>query len=641
MTFSLENYVTGIILPPLGIPPPVCPPYAEVGYDRQNGACAVAVNGFIVVARLGFGGRPCSEQQEFRNRNPKPRTLKRRFIKDPVWGNIEVLHWETDLLESFLLTRLHNVVQNSSAFKIYPGLRHSRFCHTLGVTHVAAQMFVNIILNSEPAAVGQLKREAKEVENQIPSEAADLIRDNVTQLFRCPAEYACLFAVVRLGAILHDVGHLPYSHVFEHALEAFLSNRFRGLDSIESTASERRSELTKALDTLQQTDDALRDAKLHEVLGCAVIRMLGCRVMASHLQLKPLLQLVYKMFVQGQLPATRSVISGTLDADRIDFVRRDGLFSGLQGSAVDYGRLFACYELGSFSSSGGHQVWAVRPSIRARSEAEKLLTERFQTYKYIVSHHRVHFFDEVMERLLLRLLCSGKLNNLLDTLLGIVNSASEDFEEYHPTESQERGETFLSLLYDFDDSWLDYQIRQAVRDLRKSGHKSGEAKAVLELFDAYNVSARKYVSLFKRDDDYDKTLRAIRPEWVFDGTSESANIRAKILPYVQKIKYRVEEKLKSELGVVAIVGDVASKANNGVRDSDAARFIGVTGVVSHLSEKIKASALFNVWYVSSSGKNGQQATHGVLEKVVDYIEAAIQEDLSKAKERHAAGLDLQ
>jgi hypothetical protein len=51
----------------------------------------------------------------------EPKVDKRRLIKDPVWGNLELFSWEGRLVNHFLFNRLHNIVQNSSAYKVYPG----------------------------------------------------------------------------------------------------------------------------------------------------------------------------------------------------------------------------------------------------------------------------------------------------------------------------------------------------------------------------------------------------------------------------------------------------------------------------------------------------------------------------------------
>ena len=74
---------------------------------------------------------------------------KRHFIADPIWGQIELFPWETKILNHFVFNRLHDVMQNSCAYKVYPGLKYSRFLHSIGVLHTATEIFTNCIINIE------------------------------------------------------------------------------------------------------------------------------------------------------------------------------------------------------------------------------------------------------------------------------------------------------------------------------------------------------------------------------------------------------------------------------------------------------------------------------------------------------------
>src|SRR5260370_13421708 len=101
--------------------------------------------------------------------------IKRRFIKDPIWGNIELLPWEATLLNHFLVNRLHHIIQNSCAYLVYPGLRYSRFVHSIGVMHVATQMFVNVLTNSDEIYLQKLLNESQTI--------TDLFSNDYKQIF--------------------------------------------------------------------------------------------------------------------------------------------------------------------------------------------------------------------------------------------------------------------------------------------------------------------------------------------------------------------------------------------------------------------------------------------------------------------------
>ena len=158
---------------------------------------------------------------------------KRRFIKDPVWGHVEIFAWEREVLNHELVSRLNGVVQNSCAFKVYPSLKYSRYAHSIGAMHVITQMYVNLVRNTlgdarpENMAAKQLRQEIAWVNDQLQrmpgaDEYLPTVKTLVAGSFPMKPEHALPLVVLRFCAMLHDIGHLPYSHLFEHALGAFI-----------------------------------------------------------------------------------------------------------------------------------------------------------------------------------------------------------------------------------------------------------------------------------------------------------------------------------------------------------------------------------------------------------------------------------
>lgn len=108
-------------------------------------------------------------------------------VNDPVWGTIRLLPLEVLVLDSPLLQRLRYVRQLGVVHWIYPGAVHSRFEHTLGVLH-QAHALITAINEATPTGSG-------------------------------PAIDHHHAGLVRLCAVLHDIGHGVFSHVSEHAID--------------------------------------------------------------------------------------------------------------------------------------------------------------------------------------------------------------------------------------------------------------------------------------------------------------------------------------------------------------------------------------------------------------------------------------
>ena len=102
-------------------------------------------------------------------------------IKDPVHGYIYITKAEKEIIDSFPMQRLHRLRQLAGAEFVYPGANHTRFEHSVGVMYLAGLLS----------------------ENQNLSQY--LSEDEVQ--------------ILRIAALLHDVGHGPFSHVFEHLLD--------------------------------------------------------------------------------------------------------------------------------------------------------------------------------------------------------------------------------------------------------------------------------------------------------------------------------------------------------------------------------------------------------------------------------------
>ena len=103
-------------------------------------------------------------------------------IRDPLWDNIRLEPAAVSAIDTAAFQRLRYVRQLGHAFLVYPGATHSRFEHALGTYHLARRALATLEERGELGGVSEADRLA-----------------------------------VRLAALLHDIGHYPFSHALEEA----------------------------------------------------------------------------------------------------------------------------------------------------------------------------------------------------------------------------------------------------------------------------------------------------------------------------------------------------------------------------------------------------------------------------------------
>lgn len=107
-------------------------------------------------------------------------------IRCPVHGFIPIDDWEREIINHRVFQRLRRIGQLAWTDQVYPGAMHTRFEHSLGVMHVADMLYASIVKRS---------REVLRAELTYTEEGFGRDRK-----------------LVRLAALLHDVGHTPFSH---------------------------------------------------------------------------------------------------------------------------------------------------------------------------------------------------------------------------------------------------------------------------------------------------------------------------------------------------------------------------------------------------------------------------------------------
>ncbi len=273
-------------------------------------------------------------------------------IRDPIHGTIVVSDEEKQVVDSRFFQRLRNVRQLGFGDLAFPGATHTRHIHSLGAMHVASRLFDAL---SATASLSPAARER----------------------FR---------AIVRLAVLCHDLGHMPLSH----ASESIAPPRARlGLPAwlgpgAGPTAS--HEDFTARL---------LLDSSLTPVLEQAY-RPLGVTpaLVASLVsgQRPP----GEAAFVDGGVdwtPALRALVSGELDADRMDYLLRDSFYTG-----VNYGRYDIEWILQNLTAAERDGAAVLALSKVAIFAFEDFLLSRYHMFLSVYYHHTSVSYDHMLKR---------------------------------------------------------------------------------------------------------------------------------------------------------------------------------------------------------------------------------------------------
>jgi len=252
-------------------------------------------------------GRPQRHRPGYLSPMVEPKDLE--VIRDPLWDNIRLDRPALLALDTAAVQRLRYVRQVGHAFLVYPGATHTRFEHALGAYHLTRRALASL------EERGELER--------VP-------------------EDDCL--AVRLAALLHDIGHYPFSHALEEA--GFPSHEQLGVAKL------RQGDLGE---------------RLAEIGGECFAETLGALIRGT----------------SGS--ALQGLISGSLDLDKIDYLSRDARMCGVPYGTVDVDRLLATLTLVE-TAPGRYEVGVLEKGVSA---LESLLFAKYQMYRNVYWHHAV------------------------------------------------------------------------------------------------------------------------------------------------------------------------------------------------------------------------------------------------------------
>jgi HD superfamily phosphohydrolase len=231
--------------------------------------------------------------------------MKKNYLDiiDPIHDFIRVYDHELSIIDNPIFQRLRRIRQLSGAHLTYPAAQHTRFEHSLGVMHIASQ--AGHALNEK----GFLKPDDMQI--------------------------------LRLAGLLHDIGHGPFSHLFEEIIQE------------KKTSHE---DFGKEIILKSEIGDSLSKNGFNKKLITKIA------------------------FGDSKFQYMNEIVSGALSADMMDYLLRDGYFTGAEHAKIDHKRLTQSLDI--------HQK-KLALERSALYSFESMMHSRYQMFKAVYFHKTV------------------------------------------------------------------------------------------------------------------------------------------------------------------------------------------------------------------------------------------------------------
>ena len=278
-------------------------------------------------------------------------------VLDNVHGFIYYTRAEEQIMNTLLFKRLQSIKQLSIVNWVFPGSEHTRYIHSLGVMYIADKMAEHLSLSDEERKI------------------------------------------VRLAGLLHDIGHYPLSHVCEFPykknLESFPDDNFctqinqKILSQIEALGEEENSQY------------------MEQSMGCHHEKI-GAHIVCNNEEIRKIIidecgsdapDIIADM-ITGNIerkdtdPLLVQMLHSELDADGIDYLMRDAMFSGTSFGAFELDQLIGCMEIGEYE---GRRILCISP--KGIAAADQYLINKFFSYSQVVFNKHIGITEWMAEQI--------------------------------------------------------------------------------------------------------------------------------------------------------------------------------------------------------------------------------------------------
>lgn len=425
---------------------------------------------------------------------------KGKIIRDVVHGDIFIEDRFVSVIDTKEFQRLRRIKQLSVANMVFPGAEHTRFAHCIGTFHVMRQ----IIEHFEPL----FQKCGIEIEEADKNAAL-------------------------VAALLHDIGHGPYSHAFEGVLKELgyqdVNHEQLGAQIIQN----KNTEINKVL--VNEFGEGFPERVANIILKKQEVKEKSFDGSAQTLNLQFVLS---------------SLLSSQLDADRMDYMLRDSWYTGAKYGTIDLSRTINSMSL---AINPENDCFCVCVGERYLVDIENCLLGRYQMHKEVYYHSIKCEMEEVISKILLRakiLYRAGKLRDaeqLPDAVKIMFEGRAFDVTKY-------------ILL---DDNIMHYLFWKWTQD---------EDPELAELCDTL-INRNKYTKfVVKSEADIDNFKQELTEILRKEGYNTTAEEEVFLLTICDKLKMYKSNKenilIQDEFGNLHDIGKVSKVLNFGVEEKE-------------------------------------------------------------------------
>jgi HD superfamily phosphohydrolase len=540
--------------------------------------------------------------------------IQSRLINDTIYNHIQYTKLEDKILQTKIVNRLQFITQNALAYFSYPSITTRRFIHSLGTMHLSSFIFKNSLLNANKETKNSLLKDLRKVIKEIIKD--DNLKINLDDIsyfdnkalyqFTIPTKnkkdraiYTIVLQTIRIVGLLHDVGHLPFSHQTENALKKVYNN-IKQKDTNE--LGEKELEFISIYESITSNSKLI----LHEAIGKELLTLLfeyEIHDLIKDSNEKELLKLIKKLclyiltdkrYKGFDFSVLHRIIDSTVDSDRLDYINRDMLASGYITGASDHIRITK--QAVFVKKENSYYLSYFDMSL---IDIEHMLEMRFNLYKKVIFNHGIAKTNALLENVVQYLSLKYFQNAKNDEKISDNISMLWKFTKHKNIEKK------LDTISLLDENWLISLFKNEYFSLKNKESLTQEDKKYMYSFEEVLFGKRFFRSPWKNLNEFYKILGfstvqryQFRESFGYITTNKSKQLQGLIDNFIKKW-----ESLDSELFFTYQIVSFKIGIEKDFSFYDCENLINLDEI-STLRKRLKQSMLNTVpFYIYSNKKN--------------------------------------